>query len=156
MLAVVLAHLVDRHDARVVQKGDGLGLVLEPPELVVAGQQPGLDHLEGHGAVEADLPSLVDDAHAAAAQFAADFIVAEIADMSAAGRPGSDWPLTRAVVPDGRPETGIGRVECGCGALGLGRRRPGRAEHVAGLGEAASSSLTRPRSASSSPQASAR
>ena len=67
-LAVVLADLVDRHDARVVEQGDGLGLVLEPAQLVVVGQDAGLDHLEGDGPVEADLAGLVDDAHAAAAQ----------------------------------------------------------------------------------------
>ena len=70
-LAVVLADLVDRHDAGVVEQGDGLGLVLEPAQLVVAGQDAGPDHLEGHGPVEADLAGLVDDAHAAAAQLAA-------------------------------------------------------------------------------------
>ena len=53
VLAVVLADLVDRHDARVVEQGDGLGLVLEPAQLVVAGQDAGLDHLEGDGPVEA-------------------------------------------------------------------------------------------------------
>ena len=37
-LAVVLADLVDRHDVRVVEPGDRLGLVLEPPQLVVGGQ----------------------------------------------------------------------------------------------------------------------
>ena len=80
LLAVVLADLVDRDDARVIEQGDGLGLVLEPAQLVVAGEQPGLDHLQGDGAVEADLAGLVDDAHAAAAQLPADLVVAEVAD----------------------------------------------------------------------------
>ena len=53
MLAVVLADLVDRDDAGVVEQGDGLGLVLEAAQLVVAGEQAGPDHLEGDGAVEA-------------------------------------------------------------------------------------------------------
>ena len=70
MLAVVLADLVDRDDARVVEQGDGLGLVPEPAQLVVAGEQAGPDHLEGDGPVERDLAGLVDDAHAAAAQLA--------------------------------------------------------------------------------------
>ena len=47
VLAVVLADLVDRHDVRVVERGDRLGLVPEPPQLVVAGQLAGPDHLEG-------------------------------------------------------------------------------------------------------------
>ncbi len=70
VLAVVLADLVDRDDAGVIEQRDGLGLVLEPPQLVVAGEQPGLEHLQCDGAVEGDLAGLVDDAHAAAAQLA--------------------------------------------------------------------------------------
>src|SRR5437016_6086943 len=34
----------------------------------------GEDHLEGHGALELDLPGLVDDAHATAAEFFEDLI----------------------------------------------------------------------------------
>ncbi len=67
-------------------RADGLGLVLEPPQLVLAGQQPGLDHLQRHRAVEADLAGLVDDAHAAPAQLLPDLIVAEVADRGAAGQ----------------------------------------------------------------------
>ena len=93
VLAVVLADLVDRHDARVVEQGDGLGLVLEPAQLGVVGQNAGLDHLEGDGPVEADLPGLVDDAHAAAAQLLVNLVVAEVADAGGlgwmAGRPGA-------------------------------------------------------------------
>ena len=92
LLAVVLADLVDRHDAGVVEQGDGLGLVLEPAQLVVAGEHAGLDHLEGDGPVEADLPGLVDDAHAAAAQLLVDLVVAEVAD---AGGLGTDLPVPR-------------------------------------------------------------
>ena len=80
MLAVVLADLVDRHDAGVVEQRDRLGLVLEPPQLVVAGQDAGPDHLQGDGPVEADLPGPVDDAHAAAAELGLDLVVAEVAD----------------------------------------------------------------------------
>ncbi len=65
-LAVVVADLQDGHDVRMVERGDRLGLVLEPPQIVVAGQRGRPDHLEGHGAVEADLTGLVDNAHAAA------------------------------------------------------------------------------------------
>ena len=79
VLAVVRADLVDRDDARVVEQGDGLGLVPEPAQLVVAGEQAGPDHLEGDGSIERDLAGLVDDAHAAAADFAADLVVAEVA-----------------------------------------------------------------------------
>ena len=54
LLAVVLADLVHRDDPRVVEQRDRLGLVLEPPQFVVACQHAGLDHLEGDGPVEAD------------------------------------------------------------------------------------------------------
>ena len=39
-----------------------------------AGVAAGQDHLEGDEAVEADLPGLVDDAHAAAAELAEDLV----------------------------------------------------------------------------------
>ena len=42
------------------------------------GEVAGQDHLEGHGAVEVLLPGLVDDAHAAAAELALDFVLAEV------------------------------------------------------------------------------
>ena len=87
-LAVVLADLVDRDDAGVVEQRDGLGLVLEPAQLGVVGQHAGLDHLEGDGPVEADLAGLVDDAHAAAAQLFLDLVVAEVADGGAARQVG--------------------------------------------------------------------
>ncbi len=86
MLALVLADLVDRHDAEVVEQRDGLGFILEAAKLVVAGEEPGLDHLQRDGPVEADLTGLVDDPHAAAAQFAPDLVVAEVADGRYAAR----------------------------------------------------------------------
>ena len=39
VLALVLADLVDRDDAGVVEQGDGLGLVAEPPQFGVASQR---------------------------------------------------------------------------------------------------------------------
>ena len=72
--AVVLADLVDLHDVRVLQAGDGLGLGPEAGQLLGAGVVAGQDHLQGDDAVERELPGLVDDAHAAAAQLAQDFV----------------------------------------------------------------------------------
>ena len=43
----------------------------------VAGMGPGQDHLQGAGAVQADLPGLVDHAHAAAAQLAQDLVAVD-------------------------------------------------------------------------------
>ena len=67
LLPLVLADLVDRDDARVVELGDGLGLVLEPAELNVAGEDAGPDHLQGHLTIERHLASKVHDPHAAPA-----------------------------------------------------------------------------------------
>ena len=53
LLALVLADLVDRDDAGVVELGHGLGLVLEAAELDIAGENAGPDHLQGHLTVEA-------------------------------------------------------------------------------------------------------
>ena len=129
MLAVVLADLVDRHDAGVVEQGDRLGLVPEPAQLVVAGEHAGPDHLQGDGPVEADLPGLVDDAHAAAAQLAPDLVVAEVADHGAPrARPSpSAWPLPEAsgaAVASGSPgaesigrPVGLGSLRAGVGRL---------------------------------------
>ena len=83
-LSFVLAGLVDRYDARMVQQCDRLGLVLEPAELNIVGQDPGPDHLEGDRPVEAYLEGLVDDPHAAAAQLSLDLVIAEVSNTIAA------------------------------------------------------------------------
>jgi hypothetical protein len=66
MLALVLAHLEDRHDVRMVEVRRRLGLGVETLDVGLVGELAGQDHLEGHGAVEADLAGKEDDAHAAA------------------------------------------------------------------------------------------
>jgi hypothetical protein len=109
-LPLVLAHLVDRDDVRVVERGDRLSLVLEPPQLVLAGELGGADHLEGDGAVETDLPRLVHQAHAAAAELARQLVVAEVANAGALGQR-----------PRIRPIDGGGAVRVvGVGLGGLG------------------------------------
>src|SRR2546421_229156 len=59
--ALPLAHLVDLHDVRVAQVGDGSRLGPEAGQLGTAGVAAGQDALEGDDTVEADLPGLVDD-----------------------------------------------------------------------------------------------
>ena len=118
--------------------------MLEPAQLVVAGQQAGLDHLERHGPVERDLPGLVDDAHAAAAQLAADLVIAEVAHGGAgrqdfADAPPAAGPVVRgrglAVVRHrgrgvvGRP-LAVGRMPAGFGRPRVGP--PGRLERPGG------------------------
>ena len=71
------ADRVNRDDILVVQVGRRLGLVLEALQLL--GVQGGRErqHLEGDAAVERDLLRFIDDAHAAAADFAHQAEVAE-------------------------------------------------------------------------------
>ena len=100
MLPLVLADLVDRHDPGMIEIGGRLGLGVEAADVGLVGELAGEDHLERDGPVEADLPGLEDDAHAAAGELADDLVVAEIADArGAAGSvradahdPGSPWP----------------------------------------------------------------
>ena len=82
-LTFVLADFIDGDDAGVVEKRDGLGLVLKPTQLGVVGQEPGLHHLEGDRPVEADLPGPVDHAHAAPPQLFLQQVVAEITNTRA-------------------------------------------------------------------------
>ena len=63
------ADLVDRHDAGMVEVGGGLGLDVEPLDIGFGGKLAGEDHLERDRAIEAHLPGLEDDAHAASGDF---------------------------------------------------------------------------------------
>jgi hypothetical protein len=76
--AVVLADLVDLHGVGVRQPGDGLGLGLEALPRLRRGVGAVQDHLQRHDAVELYLPGPVDDAHAAAAQFAQDLVTGKV------------------------------------------------------------------------------
>ncbi len=79
MLAIVRADLVDGHDVRVVEVGGGLGLGAEALHFRLGSETAGKDHLEGDDAVEADLPRLEDDAHAAAGDLFQQLVIAEVA-----------------------------------------------------------------------------
>ena len=80
MLPVVLADLVDWHDARMIEVGRRFGLGVEPPHIRLIGELSGQDHLERDGTVERDLSSLEHHTHAAAGDLAEDLIIAEVAD----------------------------------------------------------------------------
>ena len=82
-LALVLANLIHRNDSGMVKLGHRLGLVLKPAELDIVRKHAGPDHLQRHLTVERDLASLVDDPHAASAQFVVDLVIAEIANAVA-------------------------------------------------------------------------
>src|SRR5262249_51647195 len=68
-LPVVAADLVDLDDVGMLQASGGFALEFEAHQFVAAGEACAEDHLQRHDTIEADLTSLVDDAHAAAAQF---------------------------------------------------------------------------------------
>ena len=65
-LPLVFADLVDGHDVGMIKVGRRFGLGAEAQRLIGGGHLPGQEHLEGHGAVEIDLPRPEDDTHAAA------------------------------------------------------------------------------------------
>ena len=71
---VVLADLVDLDDVGVLEAGDGLGLDVEAGQLGRAGVDARQHHLQGDHALEAEVPGLVDDAHAAAPQLPQDLV----------------------------------------------------------------------------------
>ncbi len=66
-LAVVLADLVDLHDAGMPQPRQRLRLGAEAGPLPVPGRLAGANHLQGHQPLQRCLASLVDDTHAAPA-----------------------------------------------------------------------------------------
>ena len=79
----------------VVEAGDRLRLVLKPADLVGRDESCGLDHLQGHRAVEAELAGLVDDAHAPFAQHFQKLVVAEISDASSGRKTGISCAVQR-------------------------------------------------------------
>ena len=80
LLALVLAHLVDRHDVGVVEVRRRLGLGVEPLDVTARGEAAGEDHLERDEPVERHLPRLVDDPHPAPGDLLQQLVVAEVAD----------------------------------------------------------------------------
>ena len=74
----MLADFVDHDDVRVLELRGSGGLGGEPPAIGAARQGAVQDEFDGDGAVEARLPRLVDDAHAAAGDFAEDFVAGQL------------------------------------------------------------------------------
>ena len=72
--AVVLAGLVDLDDVGVLELGDRFRFGLEPGQPGRPGVRPGQDHLEGDEPAEALVAGLVDDPHAAPAEFRQDVV----------------------------------------------------------------------------------
>ena len=76
--ALVLADAVNRDDVRVVQPGRGAGLALESGRLLRVEPAVPQQDFQGHVPAERLLLGLVDDAHAAAADFADDPEVSQL------------------------------------------------------------------------------
>ena len=73
----VLAHLIDRHDVRVIQVGRELGLAEESLSLRRGRHRPGQDHLQGDEPFQPLVAGLVNDTHATARELLEQFIVAD-------------------------------------------------------------------------------
>jgi hypothetical protein len=85
--ALDLADLEDLHDVGVLQTRHRLGLGVEASALVLVGVVGAEHHLEGDDAVGLDLPGLVDDAHAAAAQLPQHLVAGDVDLVSRRRRP---------------------------------------------------------------------
>ena len=72
MLTVVLTDFEDRYNPRMNDFSGRLGLGIKAFDVGLVGKLPSQDHLERDGAVEAKLPCLEDNAHAAAGNLAND------------------------------------------------------------------------------------
>jgi hypothetical protein len=75
--AALLAHGVDRDDIRVVQLRGRLRFGAEAGDLPFIEHRREREHLQGDLPIERELPRLVHDAHAAAADLADDFVIAQ-------------------------------------------------------------------------------
>ena len=80
----MLADLVDLHDVGVLQAGDRLRLGAEARQVGWPAWPPARIIFSADDAAEPQLPGLVDDAHAAAAQLAQDLVARN--DRDRAGR----------------------------------------------------------------------
>ncbi len=120
--SVRLADLVDLHDVRMLQPRDGLGLYPEPRPLGWVAIGAG-EHLEGDGPLEGQVPRLVDDAHAAPAEYRLHLIAGNLRQVGG-GRHGvlvncrrSTSGDVRAVIQNGpksrqqRPDLGVDEAE---------------------------------------------
>ena len=76
-VAIEFAHLVDRHDIRMLQLRRRLSFNLKAFDVLLARQPLGADHLDGHDAVEGNLPGLIDDSHAAVGNFFKEHVIPE-------------------------------------------------------------------------------
>lgn len=77
-LPFMLADLVYGHDVRVLEAGSGLGFYPESSDKVVTGQLAEEQHFYRDEAIERDLPSPIDNPHAASGNFLEQLVIAEV------------------------------------------------------------------------------
>ena len=86
VLTLMFADLVDRDNVGMVEQGGGLGFSAEAPDIGGGGQLSGKDDLQRDDAVGVDLSGLVNQAHAAPAQFLQHLVAGQVDVPPAAGR----------------------------------------------------------------------
>jgi hypothetical protein len=103
------AQVVNRRDARVLQLGGDARLVGEPAGAGRVGRVAVLEQLDGHVPVEGEVARLVDDAHAAAADLAGQFVPGYLRQVGGRGH-GRDCADSRRR-PKAREQLDDGRVD---------------------------------------------
>ncbi len=80
-LSVVIAHVEDLDDVRVLEAGDRFGFPQEASSRLWTGMDTGEQHLDSDGAVEPHVPCPVDDPHTAAAQHLEEFVPRDLGEI---------------------------------------------------------------------------
>ncbi len=76
-LPLVLADFIDLHDIRMPQRRDGFSLLQKTGAVLLVGVAPREDHFQRHDPVQSQLPRLVNNAHAAAAECIQDLVTGD-------------------------------------------------------------------------------
>ena len=85
VVAFVLADLVDRHDVGVIERAAASASRRNRCKSSAVAKRPARTIFEGKCSVQADLPGLVDDTHAALARGLEELVIAEVADSRLCG-----------------------------------------------------------------------
>ena len=71
---VLFADIIDLHDMRMLQPGNGFGFRVETGSFALARKAPCQDHLQGNQAFQTKMACLVHHAHGAPPHFVQDFV----------------------------------------------------------------------------------
>ena len=88
----------DRHNVRMLEMGRGLGLVAKTLQMARIERGPLRQHLQRHAPAQRTLNGLVHNAHAAAADFAHDFVIVQTGQLYAQMVWGAEVHSGRALV----------------------------------------------------------